>query len=97
MDSGINNFLGTDWENEYCNAMVLQGGPCAQENLMIQNNIFAVATGALVHISEYSEKYSHVFEGNTYAQIDAELHYIPFNGIGLKDDYMLLTDENVIT
>lgn len=98
LDSGINNFFSTDWENEYCNAMVLQGGPCAQENLIVQNNIFAVATGALVHIGEYSEKYSHVFEGNTYAQIAAETHYIPFNGIGLGDEpYMLLTDENVIT
>lgn len=98
LDSGINNFLSTDWENEYCNAMVLQGGPCAQENLIIQNNIFAVATGALVHIGEYSEKYSHVFHRNTYAQIAAETHYIPFNGIGLGDEpYMLLTDKNVIT
>ena len=98
LDSGINNFFSTDWENEYCNAMVLQGGPCAQENLIVQNNIFAVATGALVHIDEYSEKYSHVFEGNTYAQIAAETHYIPFNGICLGDEpYMLLTDENVIT
>ena len=97
LDTGINNFFSTDWENEYCNAMVLQGGPCAQENLIVQNNIFAVATGALVHIGEYSEKYSHVFQGNTYVQIAAETHYIPFNGIGLKDEYMPLTDENVIT
>lgn len=98
LDSGINNFFSTDWENEYCNAMVLQGGPCAEENLIIRNNIFAVATGALVHISEYSEKYCHIFEGNTYAQIAAETHYIPFNGIGIGDDpYMLLTEESVKT
>ena len=98
LDSGINNFFSTDWENEYCNAMVLQGGPCAQENLIVRNNIFAVATGALVHIDEYSEKYCHIFEGNTYAQIAAETHYIPFNGIGLGDEpYMLLTNENVAT
>ena len=100
LDSGINNYFSTDWENEYCNAMVLQGGPCAQENLIVRNNIFAVATGVLVQIDEYSEKYSHVFEGNTYAQIAAEMQYIPSNGIGLNyehDSYMLLTNENVIT
>ena len=61
LDSGINNYFSTDWENEYCNAMVLQGGPCAQENLIVRNNIFAVATGVLVQIDEYSEKYSHIF------------------------------------
>lgn len=68
LDSGINNFFSTDWENSYCNAMVLQGGPCANENLVVRNNIFAVATGALVQIDRYSKEYSRIFEGNTYAQ-----------------------------
>ena len=96
LDSGINNFFSTDWENEYCNAMVLQGGPCAQENLIVRNNIFAVATGVLVQIDEYSEEYSHVFEGNTYAQISTEMRYISSNGIGLNLQHAL-TDKNVIT
>ena len=98
MDSGINNFFSTDWENEYCNAMVLQGGPCAQENLIIRNNIFAVATGALVHIDQYSEEYSHVFEGNTYVQSPAKLQHIAYNGIGLNyETYRPLTIKNVVT
>ncbi len=68
IDSGIDNFFSTEYESDYCNAVVLQGGPCANENLVIRNNTIAVATGALIQIDQYSEEYSKVFEGNRYIQ-----------------------------
>ncbi|MGN0791237.1 MAG: DUF1565 domain-containing protein [Christensenellales bacterium] len=68
LDSGVNNFFSTDWETDYCNAMVIQGGPCANENLLIRNNTFAFATGALVIFDDHSQEYSRIFSGNTYVQ-----------------------------
>jgi len=68
LDTGVNNFFSTDWETNHCDAMVLQGGPCANEDLVIRNNIFAFATGSLVIFDNHSQEYSRVFSGNTYVQ-----------------------------
>lgn len=68
LESGINHFFGSDSEDKYCGAVILQGGPCANENMVVRNNIFAVSTGALVQIDIYNKEYTHIFEGNTYAQ-----------------------------
>ena len=68
LDSGVNNFFSSEYETNYCNAVVIQGGPCANENLVIRNNTFAFATGVLVHFDQFSKEYSRVFDGNTYIQ-----------------------------
>lgn len=68
LDSGVNHFFGTHMDDAYCSAIVLQGGPCANENMVIKNNTFAFAIGYLVCIEDFSEEYSRIFEGNTYVQ-----------------------------
>lgn len=70
LDTGTNNFLSnTDLTNyNHINAVALAGGPCANENMVIRNNIFAFSTKALVRINSFSEEYSRVFDGNTYIQ-----------------------------
>ena len=96
LDSGVNNFFSADWENDYCNALVIQGGPCAHEGMTIRNNMFAFATGALIMIDEHSEAYSKVFEGNTYAQFAGKDDEIPENGISIHQEvFMPLTAKNV--
>ena len=98
LESGVNNFFSTDWENDYCNAIVIQGGPCANENLVIRNNTFAFATGALVQIDEFSKEYSRVFDGNTYIQYAAESDVIGARGIGINYSmYNHLTPESIAT
>ncbi len=96
LDSGINNFFSSDWENDYANAILIQGGPCAHEGMVIKNNIFAFATGALVMIDEHSETYSKAFEGNTYAQFAGDDDAIPENGISIHQEvFQPLTKEIV--
>ncbi|MBQ3210996.1 MAG: right-handed parallel beta-helix repeat-containing protein [Oscillospiraceae bacterium] len=98
LDSGVNNFFSTDWEDDYCNAVVIQGGPCANENLVIRNNTFAFATGALVQIDQFSKEYSRVFEGNTYIQYAAESDVIGARGVGINYSmYNHLTPESIAT
>jgi len=98
LDSGVNNFFSTDWENDYCNAMVIQGGPCANENLVIRNNTFAFATGALVHFDQFSKEYSHVFDGNTYIQYASEADFIGERGVAVNYSmYHSLTPESIKT
>lgn len=83
LDCGVNNLFSSDYENNYCNAVVFQGGPCANEDLYIRNNIFAFATGALIQIGTYSEEYSKVFENNTYVQYLEPNDEMATRGIGL--------------
>ncbi len=69
LHSGEDNWFNTAWEEEFCDAIVLQGGPCAHDgSVRVQNNTFAFATGALILVDRYSEEYSRVFAGNTYVQ-----------------------------
>ena len=68
LESGINNFYVSAEMDRQCCAMVLQGGPCANENLVIRNNAFAVSLGGLVELDEFSEEYSRVFRNNLYIQ-----------------------------
>lgn len=43
--------------------------PCANENLVIRNNVFYCAKGALI-LSGMPKEYAAVYEGNTYAQYE---------------------------
>ena len=69
LHSGEDNWFNTAWEEEFCDAIVLQGGPCAHDgSVRVQNNTFAFATGALILVDRYSEEYSRIFTDNTYMQ-----------------------------
>lgn len=70
LDSGKNNWFNSAWEELFCDAIVLQGGPCAHDGtVQVRNNTFAFSTGALILVDRYSEEYSRVFAGNTYVQL----------------------------
>ena len=70
LDSGKNNWFNSAWEELFCDAIVLQGGPCAHDGtVQVRNNTFAFSTGALILMDRYSEEYSRVFAGNTYVQL----------------------------
>lgn len=98
LDSGVNNFFSTEYETDYCNAMVIQGGPCANENMVIRNNTFAFATGALVQIDKFTKEYSRVFDGNTYIQYASESDIFGARGIGINYSmYNHLTPESIAT
>ncbi len=69
LDSGIDNLLITKREVAHNSmAFQLEGGPCANENLVVCNNVFAISDGMLIALYHFSEEYSKVFEGNTYIQ-----------------------------
>lgn len=67
--SGRDNWFNSAWEEDYCDALVLQGGPCAHDGtVQIRDNTFAFAEGPLILVDQYSEEYSRIFMGNTYVQ-----------------------------
>ena len=68
LESGINNFYGSAELERESSAVVLQGGPNANENLVIRNNTFAVSIGGLVKVDTFSEEYSRIFRNNLYIQ-----------------------------
>ena len=53
---------------EQATGFYFEGDLCPSENLVVRNNTFALAAGAIVTTDKYLEEYRHVFSGNTYAQ-----------------------------
>ena len=69
-----------------------------EDNLVIRNNTFAFATGALVQIDEFSKEYSRVFDGNTYIQYASESDMLGARGIGINYfSYNYLTPQSIAT
>ena len=67
--SGQGNWFNSAWETAFCDAFVLQGGPCAHDGtVQVRNNTFAFATGALILVDRYSKEYSRIFADNTCVQ-----------------------------
>lgn len=67
--SGTGNWYNAEGDDALCSAFILQGGPCAHDGTMVvKNNTFAFATGALIRVEDYSEEYSRVLQNNTYVQ-----------------------------
>lgn len=67
--SGQDNWFNNAWEEAFCDAVVLQGGPCAHDGtVQVRNNTFAFALGALILVDRYSEEYSRIFTDNIYVQ-----------------------------
>jgi len=96
IDSGVNNFFSTAWDTNYCNAVVIQGGPCANDNLVIRNNTFIFATGVLVQIDQFSKEHSRFFEGNTYIQNAGSSEAFDAIGIGMNySSYIDVTPETI--
>ena len=54
--------------------------------LSVSNNVMAFSAAQLLNIQGYTEEYSHIFDGNTYAQLPGmiwltEEDYIPHDGV----------------
>ena len=64
------NYLGGPPEKAVgeAKAIVMEGGPCANQGLVVQGNTFALSKGPLIQIERLDEVYTKVFQGNTYAQ-----------------------------
>ena len=99
--SGNDNFFSSEEEREFCSAVAIQGGPCAAENVVIRNNVFAFASGGLISFWQWSEQYSKMFSGNSYIQYpeparDSGALYREHGGIILQDDPVSLTESNIL-
>ena len=98
--SGQDNWFNSVWEETFCDAVVLQGGPCAHDGtVQVRNNTFAFATGVLILVDRYSEEYSHVFTDNTYVQTpDGTGLYLADSGtaLTLREGIALLGDDGAV-
>ena len=98
--SGQDNWFNSVLEEAFCDAIVLQGGPCAHDGtVQVRNNTFAFATGALILVDRYSEEYSHVFTDNTYVQTpDGTGLYLADSGtaLTLREGIALLGDDGAV-
>ncbi len=101
LDSGIDNFLLTEREVAHNSmAFQLEGGPCANENLFVRNNAFALSEGMLIAIYHYSEEYSKVFENNLYIQNEGNKKVFASHGIWIMNEtgdfnHLLMEDKAV--
>ena len=101
LDSGIDNYLVTEREIAHNSmAFQLEGGPCANENLIVRNNTFALSEGMLIGIYHYSEEYSKVFENNIYIQNEGIQTVFGAHGIWLMNEtsefnHLLMENEAV--
>ena len=98
--SGQDNWFNSVWEETFCDAVVLQGGPCAHDGtVQVRNNTFAFATGVLILVDRYSEEYSHVFTDNTYVQTPGGTGlYLADSGtaLTLREGIALLGDDGAV-
>ena len=98
--SGQDNWFNSVLEEAFCDAIVLQGGPCAHDGtVQVRNNTFAFATGALILVDRYSEEYSHVFTDNTYVQTPGGTGlYLADSGtaLTLREGIALLGDDGAV-
>lgn len=67
--AGYGNWYNDDAADAMCSNFILQGGPCAHDGtVVVQNNTFAFATGALIMLEQYTEEYSRILQNNTYVR-----------------------------